>query len=77
MREPRGMWLALCVAALVFTLAVWAIAKATLTLMTRLGVDPMAVLLWFGLAERPIQHPRATRKRLGELFDDSAFTSPR
>ena len=32
-------------------LAVWAIVKASQTVMRRLGLDTMTVLLWLGLAE--------------------------
>jgi hypothetical protein len=70
------MLLALCVAALLFTLAMYAIAKVALSIMTLLGLEPMTVLLWFGLAERPGERPRAERRRLGELFADAPSASP-
>ena len=36
----------------------------------RVGLDPMEALLWFGLAERPVEVPRKHRRRLGELLAD-------
>ena len=61
------MVLPLLVALLLCALAIWVIAKAALNLTARLGVDPMALLLWLGLAERPSDDPAVLRARLGDL----------
>lgn len=65
------MLLALCVAALLCTLALWTIAKVALGVLGRLGIEPMTVLLWFGLAERPDERPRSDGRRLRDLVADS------
>jgi len=41
-------------------LAVWAITRVINEAMGRLGLDPMSVMLWFGLAEWPAE-PRLRR----------------
>ena len=65
------MLLALCVAALLCALGVWTVAKAALSITRRLGADPMTVLLWFGLADRPDERPRAPRRQVRERVVDS------
>ena len=62
----RSMLLSLCAAALVFTLALYAVGRASLRIMRRLELDPVAVMLWLGLAEEVIT-PRRRRQRLGQL----------
>jgi hypothetical protein len=57
------MLLAVCAALLVCALAVTVIAWLTLRICRRLGVDPVAVLLWFGVLERPLEVPRRHRRR--------------
>ena len=61
------MVLPLLVALLLCALAIWVIAKAALNLTARLGVDPMSLLLWLGLADRPSDDPAVLRRRLGDL----------
>ena len=67
------MLLLACVVALLFTLTVWAILKAALMIIERLGLDPMAVLAWLGLAERPVGTPRERRERLGASLDPRIY----
>lgn len=38
-------------------LAVWGITMVIRAAMRRLGLDPMTVMLWFGLAEWPSERP--------------------
>jgi hypothetical protein len=38
---------------LLCALGIFAVAKASQTLLRRFGLDLMSVLLWLGLAERP------------------------
>jgi hypothetical protein len=64
------MLLGLLAATLVCALAFYAIVKAAIRITKRLGMDPMTVLLWLGLAEEPVAHPRAERRRLAELVAD-------
>lgn len=61
------MMLAFCVSVLLCVLVAYAIAKTSLAIIQRLGIDPLALLLWLGLAERPIE-PRSARRRLGQLL---------
>ena len=49
--------LALC------ALALYGIAKVSRAAMYRLGLDPMATLLWLGLAEWPAETPQGYRQR--------------
>jgi len=44
----------LCVSLLLFVLGVYGIAKVAQEVMNRRGLDLMSILLWLGLAERPI-----------------------
>ncbi len=67
------MMLFVCVVALLFTLTVWAIVKAALVITARLGLEPMDVLAWLGLAERPVGTPRARRPRLGASLDPRIY----
>ena len=64
------MLLGLLVATLLCVLAFWTIAHASVRIVRRLGMDPMAVLEWLGLAERPTEQRRSERRRLGELLAD-------
>jgi hypothetical protein len=67
------MLLAVCVVALLFTLTAWGLLKAALVITARLGVEPMAALVWLGLAERPVGQPRDARGRLGDLLDPRIY----
>ena len=73
--EPEGMVLALCVIALLCTLTIYTVARIAMAVIARLGIDPMDILLWFGLAERPHEQPRVKDGRLGELLADSPFVT--
>ena len=66
------MLLMLLVSVSLFALAVWAIAKATQTALRRLGLHPMTVLLWLGLAE----WPAATRVAREPENTESALDTP-
>ena len=46
------------------------IGRASLTIMRRLGLDPVATLEWLGLAEKPLEVPRTERTRLREVLPD-------
>lgn len=66
--EPVAVLVALLVVAAVFALAVLAIARLTLAVLRWLDVDPIALLLWLGLAEWPVDGPkRRERPRLAQL----------
>ena len=58
------MLLWFCLSALVYLLAFWFIARAGVRLMRRLGLDPVAVVLWLGLAEWPKDRPTVRRRPL-------------
>ena len=45
----------LIVTLLLFSLGAYAIARVAREVMDRRGLDLMSVLLWLGLAERPIE----------------------
>ena len=62
------MVLSVLAAALVCLLAVWVIARASVRITTRLGLDPVATLLWLGLMEREPERPRSERRRLSDLL---------
>jgi hypothetical protein len=62
------MLLAAVVAALVCALVLCLVAAVALRVCKRLGLNPIEVLEWFGLAERPLTVPRHRRRRLGELL---------
>ena len=49
------------------------VARATVRVLRRLGLDPVTVMLWLGLAERPLELPRRRRRRLGELLLDATM----
>jgi hypothetical protein len=66
---------ALCVAAVLWVLGVWVVARVTLGVVTRLGLDAMEVLLWLGLAEEPVGQRRAERERLRDLFAEPSATA--
>ena len=70
--EVHGMLLELFAVVLVCALAFCVIAVASVRIIQRLGMDPMTVLLWLGLAEEPVACPRAQRRRLHELLVDQA-----
>jgi hypothetical protein len=59
--ESGGMLTMLGVALFLFALGAYGIARVAQEVMTRRGLDLMSVLLWLGLAERPIEPgpPRA------------------
>ena len=62
------MLLVLLAASVVLWMVVFAVLTlAAMRIVRRLGVDPLVLLLWLGLAERPIV-PRAQRVRLNESF---------
>ena len=45
----------LAVTLFLFSLGICAIAKVAQHAMNRLGLDTLSILLWLGLAERPIE----------------------
>jgi hypothetical protein len=53
--------LPLAVAAVLFPLGFVAVARVAGAAMTRLGLEPWTVLLWFGLAEAPVDDLVAKR----------------
>ena len=65
------MVLPLIVTATLCALALLAITTAAGAILRRLGVDPLELLLWLGLAERPIV-PRADRNRLSDALAGSS-----
>ena len=50
-----------------WTLVFLGITHAAVLILRRLGIEPLDLLLWFGLAERPIE-PRKQRRRLNEAY---------
>ena len=64
------MLLGLLAATLVCALAFWLIVVASIRITRRLGMEPMMVLLWLGLAEEPPRYARSDRRRLAELVAD-------
>jgi hypothetical protein len=60
--------LTLCAIALVWTLGAYVSARTAIGVTRRLGVDPMGMLLWLGLAEGPGEERRSERRRLAEMF---------
>jgi hypothetical protein len=46
------------------------VVLVTLRFCKRIGLDPIATLMFFGIVERPLEVPRARRRRLGELVLD-------
>ena len=66
--------LALLVALAAFlacTLVFLGLTYAAIQITRRLGVEPLDLLEWLGLAERPIQ-PRNQRSRLGDALAGSS-----
>lgn len=61
------MLLQLLAGAAVFALAFSMVLAASIRITRRLGMDPMMVLMWLGLAEEPPRTPRSNRRRLAEL----------
>ena len=61
------MLLAFCLTLVLSAVVVVGLVFAARAITRSLGVDPMALLEWLGLAERPIE-PRAQRQRLGQLL---------
>ena len=61
------MLLELFAGALVYALAFSMVLVASIRITRRLGMEPMMVLMWLGLAEEPPHTPRSARRRLGEL----------
>ena len=57
--------------ALAWTLVFIGLTYATMRILRRLGVEPLDLLEWLGLAERPIQ-PRSQRNRLGDALAGSS-----
>lgn len=51
-------------------LATLLILLVTLRFCKRIGLDPIATLLWLGLVERPLEVPRTRRRRLGDVLVD-------
>ena len=66
------MLLELLAAALVWVLAFYVIAKASVRIIKDLGMDPVMVMLWLGLAEEPVAVRRSERRRLNDLLVDQA-----
>lgn len=64
------MLLGLLAATLVCALSFWFIVVAAVRITRRLGMEPMMVLLWLGLAEEPPHYARSDRRRLAELVGD-------
>ena len=71
MAELRRMWIPLFVTAALCMLALLAITMAGAAILRRLGVDPLELLLWLGLAERAIE-PRSQRRRLSDALAGSS-----
>ena len=61
------MLLELFAAALVCALAFSMLVVAAIRITRRLGMEPMMVLMWLGLAEEPPRTARSERRRLAEL----------
>ena len=68
------MLLPLLVGTLLFVLAAFIVAKASLRIMRRLGLEIVPVLLWLGILEEPLHVPRSQRRRLGELLLEPRVT---
>lgn len=66
--NSTDMLLQLLAAALVCALAFYVIAQASVRIIRALGMDPVVVMLWLGLAEEPVAVRRADRRRLHELL---------
>jgi hypothetical protein len=75
--KRAAMPIVFCFVALGLTFALYAVARVALRVMERLAIDPMTLLLWFGLAEDPVEEPRSDRRRLNELLGDSVVSAPR
>ena len=60
-----------CAVALSCTLVFIGLTYAAMRIIRRLGVEPLDLLEWLGLAERPIQ-PRNQRSRLGDALAGSS-----
>ena len=67
--------LAVVIGLLLCAVGAFLVARGSLAVMRRLGLDPVATLMWLGLAERPIE-PRAQRRRLKELLLEAPPTRP-
>lgn len=57
-------------------LGAYATVKVASHVMTRVGLDLMSALLWLGLAEWPLEQPRAQRQRLKHLLVESPSSLP-
>jgi hypothetical protein len=51
-------------------LAIYAVARVTLHVLDRFGLEPWAVLLWLGLAEWPSEEPAPRPRRTGASVTD-------
>lgn len=58
------MLLTLAAIALLWALAALAVARIASAVLRRLGLDLMTVLLWFGLAEWPVEGPARRERRV-------------
>ena len=61
------MLLTLCLALLTGVAMMVTVAVLALLVLRRMGMDPIAVLLWLGIAEEPTRQPRKARPRLAAL----------
>ena len=62
------MLLALVVTALLWTVGVLVVVRASVAVLMRLDIQWMGLLLALGIAERPVEQKRKQRRRLGELL---------
>lgn len=61
--EAARVTLMLIFSAALCAVALYGIARVSRAAMYRLGLDPMATLLWLGLAEWPAETPPGYRQR--------------
>lgn len=62
------MLLAVLAAGAAFALGLILVLLVSLRICMRVGIDPLATLLWLGLVERPVVAPRESRRRLGDFM---------
>ena len=65
--EPGGVLVILCVTLFLIAAGAYGIARVVQALLRRNGLDLMSVLLWLGLAERPIEPGPPRPGRLEQL----------
>ena len=70
------MLVALAVTLCLFAVAIAASAKVVRMAMARFGIEPMTVLLWFGLAEWPSEKSKPRRPRAAKTVRDRSARRP-